>query len=806
MLDANKIYEYLNTEDANNNLKLWQQLPANTMKAAMKSLITSDDPLSTFLGFGSLLPAYCHGSNCATAEILGNALYRYGKELFVSGKYPVLFLMTVIGYAHNYLTALINLSKFKQADNFIKSELPFWQEFENNPEQLNDKDRPAFLQNFKSILVSWIDILMQLNRIDEAWALAFNRPGITGNPASDIELQRLRKKLKDIKSDVGQLDKNEKQRREESHQEQQASTNTILDSLKKMVEQSSMDPGLIDKMKQSGNLDPYTRNGFNQLEDILSKGESYLQRDSNELNEVTVRQEIRRASGIFVDNQPSGNEINISLTSLIKSLKAAQELNNSTLVNDAYYGLYLCYSRLNESSQASEQLIGLRKNLESIRNGIKNPMERGGVFQQYPYLFYSSVEHMYKSHRFDDMLDAIEGSKGRAITDTLETESLQNVGEYNLYSIRKRLQPILVKENAHYITFHVDDDCSYVSIIVKTGEIYAAQIPIGKIWLEKYYQKNLHNPATWNQQFKKINIIAEMSPFLVLFEKLVVQGAIEDGDHICYSADHLLYLFPFHFFKIKDKAIIELFTVSRVHNAGHLIFLLSKPTGKIESCLTVEVPSTDDINKPELKKAFSSCPSLLSKKYSSQYNSLRYKDASISNVILNLKNNQLIHFSTHGFFPFDDNPFDNSGLLVADNNRLPTLNKRDPNHLYKNDALHLLSPERLLAGDCNLSHSHISLQACVAGYAREGIGGDALGIEWAFLQKGAHSLISTFWNVDIHNANKFYEIFYELWLGKKRSKAVAHQQAILNLKQISHDSHLPDEFFWAGYGLIGDWR
>lgn len=806
MFDANIIYEYLRTEDTNDNLQLWQRLPENPMKDSILPLITTGNSLSKLLGFGSLLSAYCHGSNCITGEMLGNALYRYGKELFLSGKYSDLFLMTVVGYAYNYLIALNNLGKFVKADNFIETELPFWLEYENDPDKLNVKDRPSFLDNFKSILVSRIDILMQLNRIDEAWEIAFNRPGIEGNPASDIELQRLRKKLKDFKSDVGQLDKDEKQRRAESNYNQQEDTNTILDSLKEMIEQSGMDPGLNDKMKQAGNLDPYTKDGFDQLEKVLAEGETFLKRDSGEINEISVRQKIRRASGIFVDSLPLKDEIINSLNILKKSLQSALELNNATLINDAYYGLYLCYSRLNESSAAADQLISLRKNLESIRKGIKEPLERGGVFQQYPYLFYSSVEHLFKSQRFDDMLDAIEGSKGRSITDTLETESMRSAGEYELYGIRARLQPLLAKENAHYLTFHVDDDCSYLSILVKTGEIYAAQIPNGKSWLDKYYRKNLHNPATWSLQFKKIDVIKELSPFLLLFEKLVDQGAIEEGDHICYSADHLLYLFPLHFLKIKNKSLIELFTVSRVHNAGHLVYLLSKPAIRIETCLTVEVPSIDNVKTPGLKKAFRFCSSILSNKYSSNCFALRNVEASLSNVISALKSNQLVHFSTHGFFPFEDNPFDNSGLLLSYNDKLPTLYKHNPNYKYKDEGLHLLSPKRLLTHDFDLTNSHVSLQACVAGYAREGIGGDALGIEWAFFQKGASSLISTFWNVDIYNANDFYRKFYDLWLNKKTSKAVAHQQAILNLKRAKQASNLPEEFFWAGYGLIGDWR
>ena len=98
------------------------------------------------------------------------------------------------------------------------------------------------------------------------------------------------------------------------------------------------------------------------------------------------------------------------------------------------------------------------------------------------------------------------------------------------------------------------------------------------------------------------------------------------------------------------------------------------------------------------------------------------------------------------------------------------------------------------------------MEACVAGYAREGIGGDALGIEWAFLQKGTGSLVSTFWNIDINNSNEFYNYFYEEWLKKGSSKAIAHQQSVLKLKNTNRSTNLPGEYYWAGYGLIGDWR
>src|ERR1700693_57524 len=93
---------------------------------------------------------------------------------------------------------------------------------------------------------------------------------------------------------------------------------------------------------------------------------------------------------------------------------------------------------------------------------------------------------------------------------------------------------------------------------------------------------------------------------------------------------------------------------------------------------------------------------------------------------------RVIHFATHGTFPSRDlqdrnpNPFQASGLAFAKDGILPSLalvaaGKAD-------DAL--WTPERVL--DLRFDGSHVTLQACVSGLAKEGIGGDALGLELAF--------------------------------------------------------------------------
>ena len=108
---------------------------------------------------------------------------------------------------------------------------------------------------------------------------------------------------------------------------------------------------------------------------------------------------------------------------------------------------------------------------------------------------------------------------------------------------------------------------------------------------------------------------------------------------------------------------------------------------------------------------------------------------------------RLIHFATHGTFPSRDvsernpDPFQASGLALAQDGELPSLALVSTG---KSDDT-LLTPERVLA--LRFDGSHVTLQACVSGLAKEGIGGDALGLDLAFLLSGAQSLLATHWNI-----------------------------------------------------------
>jgi CHAT domain-containing protein len=96
------------------------------------------------------------------------------------------------------------------------------------------------------------------------------------------------------------------------------------------------------------------------------------------------------------------------------------------------------------------------------------------------------------------------------------------------------------------------------------------------------------------------------------------------------------------------------------------------------------------------------------------------------------------------------------------------------------------------------------MMACVSGLSREGVGGDALGLEWAMIQAGAASVLSTHWNVRANLAATFVRTFYEQWLGKKRSRADALSATIASLRAAGGTAG--EIASWAAFSLTGDWR
>ena len=143
-----------------------------------------------------------------------------------------------------------------------------------------------------------------------------------------------------------------------------------------------------------------------------------------------------------------------------------------------------------------------------------------------------------------------------------------------------------------------------------------------------------------------------------------------------------------------------------------------------------------------------------------------------------------------------DNPYHSAGLLLAHDGALP---KRG------SDWLSLLTPAVVMekSSGLKLDGTTVVLQGCVSGLAKEGQGGDALGLEWALLARGADTVLASHWHVEYQSAGAFCRHFYEAWLGHGRSRISAWQEAVARTRQ---DPEGGSSYDWAAFSLSGDWR
>jgi CHAT domain-containing protein len=307
---------------------------------------------------------------------------------------------------------------------------------------------------------------------------------------------------------------------------------------------------------------------------------------------------------------------------------------------------------------------------------------------------------------------------------------------------------------------------------------------------------------------KKASLFSSEINFLEIFRPLVewLEGVLELGDHLVFAADSELYNIPIHLIPFCGEPLGDFITVSRIQGMQSLAVLLSKAPTRPSRAMSFVVPSLEDIkekgmqSKQKLDALYASV-SMLSQNLS-EVKCYTGREADLEKFYSSDFNNVIAHFSTHGRpprFAYTDNnsdqynsPLDTAGLLLAAEGRLPCEEDfKDTNYKGR------LSPRKILNEKKSYEGSHVSLMACVSGLVKEGVGGDALGLEWAFLQFGASSILSSYWNVGAESSARFFNKFYGYWLGGD-TRAVACQKSIVENKLNSKDV--------GAFLISGDWR
>lgn len=791
-MNTKDIVDLLKTGTPQQLTSFVEAAPENSMKALTLGLIGADNRAYAIIALTSMIMEYCNGKNPEFGARLAEAAHVVALEIYnEQPEHGEILITTLTNLAYQHLNALNYMGRSQDVVNSAERYLKL-------PGYVTEKE------NYPSLVIAKANALLNLNRIDECGALLRNLD-CSYNLGAEIEKGRLLQRIDSLTVSATATESSAKPR---------SLRNSLLDAFS--TTRSNLfdsNHGVMDALKSvlaneeaSRSLDPENHDDYNKLLGTLDQGEAFLSKGSAK-SELTMRKKTRDATAIFHPGAPAATpeQIKQSQASLDEVYHWAKQNTVKDLLNDTIWGKYLCHSRLQHDSEAADALIELRTNLESQRAGITDPIKRGGAFSTYPQLFNALCEKLQNSGRNLELLEAMEASKGRAIADILTRKQNSPVPDADVYAATLKLQHLTRQHQFNYLSYYLDRNNDqaiiYAVLVSKDGQVYGSD-PVRMD--ERTFDIVLLNinPANWGKSLfrgKKIpNASSILKPLLNLVEDLYRQGVLADGDHICYTADDQLNNVPLHYLPFKGKLLIEYFTVSRIHNASQLSHVLNEPIQSADHAEVFIVPTVQDTNGTnwvDFAKNIAKPAKTLSKYMKTDM--MKYEHATLKALKTDKMRDSVIHFSTHGIAEIaGHNPYTNSGLVLSDGQNLP-----DRNAIAKGDLENVLTPKKVVESGIDLKNSHVSMMACVSGLSREGLGGDALGLDWALVNAGAQSVLSSHWFVRAAQAALFFELFYDLWLNQGQSKAMALKNTITTLHRQGNDIYQ-----MCAYSLSGDWR
>jgi len=187
-------------------------------------------------------------------------------------------------------------------------------------------------------------------------------------------------------------------------------------------------------------------------------------------------------------------------------------------------------------------------------------------------------------------------------------------------------------------------------------------------------------------------------------------------------------------------------------------------------------------------------------------------DASEDNI-KKLQNPDFLHIATHGFFLANSTDKDDNQVRFADVEtqkyaqnpllRCGLLLAGAQNSLQATESSINLEDGILTANEAmNLSLDNtnlVVLSACETGLGEISNGEGVYGLQRAFQQAGAKTIMMSLWKVDDTATQEMMSLFYENLLVKKQNKRKAFQNAQNKLKK-----KFPKPYYWGAFVLVGE--
>lgn len=474
-------------------------------------------------------------------------------------------------------------------------------------------------------------------------------------------------------------------------------------------------------------------------------------------------------------------------------------VNNSGMY-DSLIKLYID-KKMYRKAFAVNDLSRSKNTLFNINKVKLSASKNDSLVIRYYDLFWRQTNNLIDSSESFKELQYLE-EKLQVSPSLITFENLKNI--INGYTNNTKL-----KTDEYFLKYLISGDKIYLFVLnnsdFETIELTADISEVNKIisQVSPYYNSNLNPEAiSFNKDLFAFKADNSHKLFSKLFEPVIKK--IPRGSNLILSLPNEFLKIPFEFFVLgykegggnkisRARFLIEDYPVSYVPSYA-ILEKLQIPSRSNETVLIVGnpdfgVPSDNYTGqrKIELSDLYSRNINIAPLKFSEEevetiesYFSndilLTGSDATETNIISRLENSEIIHLSTHSFL-FDENPV----IVVA-------------NDLENNG---LIEPAEI--AELDLNSNLVVLSSCKSGLGTlkgsEGI----IGLQKAFFDAGAGSVILSLWDVSDKHTAELMAYFYD-YLSKGYDKADALREA--KIKFISEVN--PNPYYWAAFTLAGN--
>lgn len=648
-----------------------------------------------------------------------------------------------------------------------------------------------------------VDALIDLGRLDEAQALLEEAKrcddryfGEEGRRDPNLPLTEARL-TQAIRSAVEAADaRTADAKATDSHAD---SVRSILATLTRLG--TAVPPQLLDQLAEAAAADarPSTAREVLSRTSEAYRGLAAALGLDDELTRCQI--EIQDAGRLLLD--PDEGHDRVKLLSMRERVRKAQAWfagsGHELDALDALWPIAVISRRLNEHAAALDAMSRIRETIERRRLGISDPLKTAALFSRFPYLYENIVLSALELERVEEALSAIEASKGRAIAElrsTREAAADEELSRETLAAARAaaRLDEFTSALQVDYLSFFVGEDETIVVLATPSGDRRVGRIAIPKSRLRALMRQV--DPGGWSYS-GATPVDRELAP--------LVEWALPHltASTLVISPDDPLHNLPFHYLQTSRGRLIELVATAKVHGVDDLRAAFDNPPTRPTRGKAVFLPARDEMGPiGERRAAFdrlcASLPLPVERIEGERFDRPAAERLTIPDGLL--------HLAAHGYWPpplrgarAGEGPdrYRGSGVLLARDGMLPE--RVEP----LEDVL--LSPRLVMESPTlDIRNAVVSIQACVSGLSTEGRAGDALGLEWALVARGAGTVLASHWNISFTTAVAFFELFYEGWLADGLSRAQASRRAMLTLRDDAAFASYGLE--WAAFTLIGDWR